>query len=137
MCVDASGEVRLVVVGVRHIGGHIGVVAEERLVEDLHRGGWVAGALHTYGREVDVEVAAEDGDALGVGCVEVARFIGAAADEAGAVALDDAAIPTEGPTQRAHRIGQDLACVGAGVVRESLAGGPVGDPGIAHGSVPS
>ena len=130
--VDSGREMRLVVVGMGHVRRDVGVIAEERLVEGLHGGRRVAHALHADRREVDVEVATETRHRFGMLGIEVGFLVRADADEAVLVSVDDAAVPSERPTERADRIGQHLAGVGAGVVREPLAGRPVGDPPVSH-----
>ena len=60
--VDAGSEMRLLVVGVRDVGGHIGMIAKKGLVECGNGGGGVAHTLHANGREVDIEVATKAGD---------------------------------------------------------------------------
>jgi len=64
--------------------------------------------------------------------VEVGIFVGADADEARFVTGDDAAVPAESPTERAHGVGKNLASVSACVVGKSLACRPVGNPSILH-----
>ena len=57
---DLRHQLGAVVVGVRHVRRHVGVVAEERQVELLDGDDRAAHALHAHARQVDVHVAAEE-----------------------------------------------------------------------------
>ena len=95
MSVDARGEVWLLVVGVSDIGGHIRMIAKERLVERGNGGSGVAHTLHADRRKVDIEVATKAGDRFGMLRVEVGVFVGADANEASFVAGNNATVPAE------------------------------------------
>ena len=122
----------LLVIGVGLISRHIGVVAEECLVECGNSCGRVAHTLHANRREVDIEIATKAGNRFGILRIKVSIFVSADANETSFVASDDSAVPAERPAEWAHGIGKNLTSVGSGVVGEALTCWPVGYPSISH-----
>ena len=119
------------VVRVGHVGRHVGVVAEERVVDELGRRARRPLAVGAGDRHVDVEVAAEHVTRLGR-APELAPLERAEADVAVGPALHHAGPPHERPPERAGRVGQHLARVGAAVDREAGARRAVDQPPVVH-----
>ena len=119
------------VVGVGHVGRHVGVIAEEGVVDELGRRARRPLAVGPGDRHVDVQVAAEDVTRLGR-VAELAPLERPQAHVAVGPALHHAGPPHERPAERTRRVGQHLARVGAAVDREAGARRAVDQPPVVH-----
>ena len=85
---------------------------------------------HPAVREVDVEVAAEQAGHRRAVERQLVLLVDAEVDQALQPTGQQAALEDERPAERARRVGQHLAGVGPGVVREPLEALPVGQPAV-------
>ena len=119
------------VVGVGDVGRHVGVIAEEGVVDELGRRARRPLAVGPGDRHVDVQVAAEDVTRLGR-VPELAPLERPQAHVAVGPALHHAGLPHQGPPERARWVGEHLARVGAAVDREAGARRAVDQPPVVH-----
>jgi hypothetical protein len=129
---DGRGALGVHVAGVRTVRRHVGVVAEEGLVDRLDGHPGDAHGQHAGDRHVDVHVAAEAADDLGP--ARRLELVGREqADPAEGVA--PAGVPRVGavraPGERRHGLDEDLADVAAREHGKPLAAFVVADPDLA------
>jgi hypothetical protein len=100
---DLVGQFGLLVVGMRDVRRHFGVIAEKGQVKLVNGDGRVADALHPHVRQVDIEVATEEPGGLGPHLGHLALGIQALANVAITPTKHDAVVPGEGLAQRRGR----------------------------------
>ena len=117
------------------VGRDLGVGVEVGAVDVLRRGAGQARSHQADDRERVVEVAAEQTEALRVlRGLELVPVDEPEHDEPVTGAGRDRAFPQERPTERAHRVGEDVGRVAAGVVGEPRPHATIREPPILHAS---